>query len=172
MLENLKLKGLECQNQIERRELFIAVGKPKHLKKLDLGLLREITRNNVDALVQALLTLRVLENLKLEIIFGLNESQRNELFIAIAKLKYLKKLDLDWKGITQTNMDALLKTLISLQVLEKLELSVTFCCIHDCNAKCDHKCDDKCDDECGHDLAECLRNCHNECDVEREDGYH
>ena len=166
MLEKLKLKRLECRNKIESRELFIEVEKLKHLKNLDLGFDVKITRSNVDVLVQALLTLRVLEKLRLNIIYGLNESQGNELLIAIGKLKYLKKLDLHWEGITQTKVDALVKTLISLQVLEKLKLSVTFCCRHDCNAKCDHQCDDKCDDECVHDLAECLCNCHNECEEE------
>ena len=167
MLENLNLKSSECQNKIESRELFIAVGKLKHLKKLDLGLLNwKITRNNVDALVRMLVTLPVLKKLRLKIIYGLNESQGNELFNAIGKLKYLKGLYLDWEGITQADVDALLKTLISLQVLEKLKLSGTFCCRHDCNAKCDHKCDDRCDDECVHDLVECRRNCHNECEEE------
>ena len=169
MLENLQLKSSECRNKIKSRELFIAVGKLKHLKKLDLSWLGKITRSSVDALIQALLTLRVLEKLRLEIINGSNESQGKGLLIAIGKLKYLKKLYLDWEGITQTNVDALAKTLISLQVLEKLKLSVAFCCRHDCNAKCDHQCDDKCDDECVHDLAECRRNCHNECEEESDD---
>ena len=169
-LEKLALSRFKCENETEKKELFIAVGKLKHLKTLDLGLDMKITRTNVKALARALPSLRVLENLRLGYIYYINESQGVELLIAIEKLKYLKKLTLGWRKMTQTHVDALVRALASLQVLEELTLLVNLYCNHECDSDCDdecdhycypecyHDCDEKCRDECGHDCYD--DNCH------------
>ena len=175
MLEKIRLEALECRNESESKKLLNAIGKLKQLKKLNLGCFIKITRNNLEALVKALTSLRVLEKLKLRNIYDISESPGKELLIALRKLKYLKELELRWEKITQTNVDDLVKTLASLQVLNRLRLQVNFYCKHDCDDKCDggcghdcvencnHKCDDKCDDECDH---ECDDECRGKCDDE------
>ena len=166
LLEKLALSRFKCKNESEKRELFITVAKLKYLKTLDLGEDLKISRTNVKALVRALPSLGILENLKLDYIYDINESQSEELLTAVGKLKYLKKLTLDWRKMTQTNVDALVTALASLQVLEELTLKVNFYCNHECDGNCDdecdhdcffkcrHDCDAKCDEECGHDCCD------------------
>ena len=162
LLETLELWEFKSKNGSEKKELFIAVGKLKHLKELTLD--TKITRTNVKALAnKALPSLQILENLTLRDIYGINKCQGEELLTAVGKLKYLKKLHLTWQKMTETNVDALVRALASLQVLEELTLGVRFYCKHDCdydcNDECDHGCypdcyhyyDNSCLDECGHD---------------------
>ena len=141
LLQKLVFSEFECKNDREKKELFIAVGKLKHLKTLTLG--TKINQANVKGLARPLLSLQVLENLQLKCIYDINEIQGEELLTAVGKLKYLKKLTLNWEKMTPTNVDALVRELASLQVLEELTLDVYFYCNHDC--------DDSCEDECDHD---------------------
>ena len=152
-LEKLKVRGFKCKNESEKKELFVAVGKLKHLKKLALD--TKITRTNVKALARALPSLQKLENLKLDYIYDINESQGAELLTAVCKLKYLKKLTLHWRKMKPTNVDALVRALASLQVLEELTLDVYFYCNHDC----DEDCEDECDHNCYRDIC---RYCHHD----------
>ena len=89
LLEKLVLRGFECENESKKKELFIAVGKLKHLKTLDLSQDTKITRTSVKALARALPPLQILENLILDYIYDINESQSEELLTAVGKLKYL-----------------------------------------------------------------------------------
>ena len=152
LLEKLWLSRFECKNESEKRELFIAFGKLKHLKTLNFSFHTKITQTNVNALAKALPSLQILENLKLGDIYDINKCQCEELLAAVGKLKYLKKLHLTWQKMTETNVDALVRALASLHVLEELTLDVNF--------YCNHECDDDCNDECDH---ECSRDCHHSC---------
>ena len=164
LLEKLELHdGLLSLSESDVKELFIAVGKLKYLKELNLGCGIKITQTNAEALVRALPSLRMLEKLKLKPIYDINESKGKELFISLEKLKYLKKFTLDLRRTAQTKVDAFFKALASLPVLEELTLRVKFCfshecddncadkCDHQCSYQCYHNCELKCGDKCGHD---------------------
>jgi hypothetical protein len=165
LLEKLKLEetsedGDEC---VECEELFIALGKLKHLKELYLHCWSiEITSFNVEALATALLSCEMLEKIKLSKsrISCSDEFRCKQLLIAVCKQKYLKKLHLRWKKITRTNVDDLVEALASLQVLEELTLWVEFYCGHDCDLNCDDDCDHDCDDDCCHfSYGRCDKEC-------------
>ena len=180
LLETLELYSFKSKNESEKKELFIAVGKLKHLKTLHFFSGTKITRTNVKALARALPSLQILENLELTDIYDINKCQCEELLAAVGKLKYLKRLDLNWRKMTETNVDALVRALASLQVLEELTLHVNFYCNHecedDCNDECDHECsrdchhscyEGKCRDECGHDCYD--DSCHKcRCDEKKK----
>ena len=179
LLETLELYSSKSKNESEKEELFIAVGKLKHLKTLHFFSGTKITRKNVKALARALPSLQILENLELGDIYDINKCQGEELLTAVGKLKYLKALDLSWSKMTETNVNALVRALASLQVLERLALRVRFYCKHDCdydcNDECDHDCypdcnhycNNSCLDECGHDCYD--DSCHKcRCDEEKQ----
>jgi hypothetical protein len=158
LLEELKLEGPDVvigKSESESKELFIALGKLKYLKKLHLGWSIEITHTNVEALVRAFLSCGMLEKIKLDGISCLNESQCKQILITVCKLKYLKELYLRWEKITRTNVDTLVEALISMQMLEMLTLWVEFYCSHDCDDGCDDDCDKDWDDECDQGCDEC-----------------
>ena len=46
--------------------------------------------------------------------------------------------------MTQTNVDALVRALASLQVLDKLSLHICFYCNHQCDVNCDDECHHTC----------------------------
>ena len=106
----------ECQKQ-----LFAALGKLKYLKELNLCETR-ITQTGVEALAEVLPSLQLLEELGLGKISRCDDGCHKQLFDALGKLKYLKKLTLGLTGITQTDIEALTDVLSSLQLLEKLYL--------------------------------------------------
>ena len=162
LLETLELYRFKSKNESEKKELFIAVGKLKHLKTLEL--FTKITRTNVKALAKALPSLQILENLRLVDIYDINKCQGEELLTAVGKLKYLKTLDLSWRKMTQTNVNALVRALASLQVLERLALRVRFYCKHDCDYDCNDECDHDCYPNCYHDCNyNCLDACGHDC---------
>ena len=167
LLETLELWQFKSKNGSEKKELFIAVGKLKHLKTLDFFFGTKITRTNVKALANALPSLQILENLRLFYIYDINKCQGEELLTAVGKLKYLKTLNLSWTKMTETNVDALVRALASLQVLERLALRVRFYCKHDCDYDCTDECDHDCYPDCNHYcnhswLDECGHDCYDD----------
>ena len=152
LLEELTLNGTWWEKSGDgehKKNMFSAISKLKYLKKLDLSI-GEYFIYTEGALSKMLPSLQLLEKLKLKEINLKNGNQVKELFIALGKLKNLRKVDLYWQKITQTNVDALAKTLASLQVLEELTLWVYFYCNHDCDDDSDNECDHNCEDECWH----------------------
>ena len=100
-----------------KRQLFLAVGKLKYLKELDLF------RSSVDefgaiALAEVLPSLQLLEILALGIVH-INEDSSKQLFLAAAKLKYLKKLSF-YIIDDSSDLIPLTEVLPSLQFLEEL----------------------------------------------------
>ena len=104
-----------------KRQMYLAVGKLKYLKELDLF------RSGVDefetmALAEALPSLQLLEILVLGDVRFLNEGSMERLFLAVGKLKYLKKLSLSYNEDGSTDLVPLTEVLPSLQFLEELTL--------------------------------------------------
>ena len=96
MLGKIDLDG-GCQKQ-----LFLALGKLKYLKELNLCK-TDITQTDVEALAGVLPSLQLLEKL----VFGeidFDDECKKQLFAALGKLKYLKELNLCKTGITQTDV--------------------------------------------------------------------
>jgi Leucine-rich repeat (LRR) protein len=119
LLEKLVLGNIDFDNESEEK-LFYAIMKLRSLKKLDLAS-TELAQTGTGALAEVLPSLRVLEELTLGKIDFDNTSEK-QLFAAIAKSKYLKKLGLRGSKITQTGAVILVQMLPSLQLLETLRL--------------------------------------------------
>ena len=116
LLERLVL----CLFCFDKRQLILAVGKLKYLKELDL--LRTFFReSDIMALAEVLPSLQLLEILLLGII-KFNEESNKHLFLAVSKLKYLKKLSLSYDGDGSTDLIPLTEVLPSLRFLEELTL--------------------------------------------------
>ena len=99
-------------------QLFYTVGKLKYIKELDLSAIG-IGPQGVVALTAILPSLPLLEKLvlgKSDLDIGNDEP----LFCALGKLKYLKNLNLYRTTITPLGVEALIKILPSLQLLENL----------------------------------------------------
>jgi hypothetical protein len=68
MLEKIKLDGISCLNESQCKNILITVCKLKYLKELYLRW-EKITRTNVDTLVEALISMQMLEMLTLWVEF-------------------------------------------------------------------------------------------------------
>jgi Ran GTPase-activating protein (RanGAP) involved in mRNA processing and transport len=119
LLEKLVLGNIDFDNGSEEK-LFYVIMKLRSLKKLGL-VSTELTQTGTGALAEVLPSLQVLEELTLGEIDFDNTSEK-QLFAAVAKSKYLKKLDLRFTKITQTGAVTLAEVLPSLQLLETLWL--------------------------------------------------
>ncbi len=119
LLEKLVLAAIDVDNE-GQKQLFLAVGKLRYLKELDLRNTK-ITETSAVALAKVLSSLHLLEKLLLGRIDDDNETQE-QLFHAAGKLRYLKELDLFGTKITETGAVALANVLPSLHLLEKLSL--------------------------------------------------
>ena len=140
-----------------KKQLLAAMSKLRYLKKLNLNC--DVNMESyiyVEGLGKMLKSLWLLEKLELMPWKCKNECEKKELLIAVGKLKYLKKLELRWEKITQTNVNDLVNTLASLQVLQEFTLWVGFYCNHECDDDCDDKCDHNCEDD------SCCDPCHDE----------
>ena len=104
----------------DERQLFLAVGKLKYLKELDL-LCTGVDELGAMALAEVLPSLQLLEILVLgDVVF--NEESNKQLFFAVAELKYLKKLSVSYNAYSPTDLIPLTEVLPSLQFLEELTL--------------------------------------------------
>ena len=104
----------------DERQLFLAVGKLKYLKELDL-LCTRVDKLGAMALAEVLPSLQLLEILVLgDVVF--NEESNKQLFLAVAELKYLKKLSLSYNEYSPTDLIPLTEVLPSLRFLEELTL--------------------------------------------------
>jgi hypothetical protein len=126
LLEKLVLKNVGCAdiNDEIQKQLFAAVGKLTYLKELELKW--NITEAGADSLAEVLPSLQLLEKLVLKNDDCDDEIQK-QLFAAVGKLTYLKKLELKWFKINQAGTDSLAEVLPSLQLLEKLVLKNEHC---------------------------------------------
>ena len=105
-----------------KRQMYLAVGKLKYLKELDLFRSR-VDEFSAMALAEALPSLQLLEILVLGDVKFLNEGSMERLFLAVGKLKYLKKLSLSYYHEDgSTDLVPLTEVLPSLQFLEELTL--------------------------------------------------
>ena len=103
----------------DERQLYLAVGKLKYLKELDL-LCTGVDQLGAMALAEVLPSLQLLEILVLgDVVF--NEESNKQLFLAVAELKYLKKLSVSYV-YSPTDLIPLTEVLPSLQFLEELTL--------------------------------------------------
>ena len=119
LLEKLVLAEIDVENE-GQKQLFLAVGKLRYLKELDLSYTK-ITETGAVAFAEVLSSLHLLEKLVMCRIDDDNEAQK-QLFHAVGKLRYLKKLDLRGTKITETGAVTLANVLPSLHLLEKLWL--------------------------------------------------
>ena len=103
------------------RQMYLAVGKLKYLKELDLFRSR-VDEFSAMTLAEALPSLQLLEILVLGDVKFLNEGSMERLFLAVGKLKYLKKLSLSYHKDGSTDLIPLTEVLPSLQFLEELTL--------------------------------------------------
>ena len=120
LLQRLVLGQVLRSYSCNKRQMYLAVGKLKYLKELDL------LRSSVDefgamVLAEALPSLQLLEVLVLGDV-EFNEGSNKQLFLAVAKLKYLKKLSLSYDEDGSTDLIPLTDVLPSLQFLEELTL--------------------------------------------------
>ena len=99
---------------------FSSLESLRYLKNLDLHCTK-IRKPSVEALARVLPSLQLLEKLVLGRM-NFDDGCQKQLFAALGKLKYLKKLNLRYTRITQTGAEAFADVLPSLQLLEKLEL--------------------------------------------------
>ena len=122
LLQRLVLGQVLRSYSCNKRQMYLAVGKLKYLKELDL------LRSSVDefgamVLAEILPSLQLLEILALGIV-EFNEGSNKQLFLAVAKLKYLKKLSLSYYNEDgSTDLIPLTDVLPSLQFLEELTLN-------------------------------------------------
>ena len=116
LLEKLVLKTIYLDDE-HQKQLFAALGKLKYLKVLNLCE-TDITQIGAEALADVLPSLQLLEKLVLR---RIQFDDGSQVFAALGKLKYLKKLHLSGTHITQTGVEALVNVL-QLLLLEKLEL--------------------------------------------------
>ena len=104
----------------DKRQLYLAVEKLKYLKELDL-LRSGVYKFEAMALAKVLPSLQLLEILVLGNV-NFDERSNKQLFHAVAKLKYLKKLSLSYDEDGSTDLIPLTVVLPSLQFLEELTL--------------------------------------------------
>ena len=124
LLEKVVLGRIDLDGGYEK-QLFLALGKLKYLKELNLCK-TDITQTDVEALAGVLPSLQLLEKLELGRI-DLDGGYQKQLFLALGKLKYLKELNLRNTSITRTGVEALADVLPSLKLLEKLVLGEIDC---------------------------------------------
>ena len=105
---------------LDERQLILAVGKLKYLKELDL-FRSGVDELGAEALAEVLPSLQFLEILVLGYV-KFNEGSNKQLFLAVAKLKYLKKLSLCYGKDGSTDLIPLTEVLPYLQFLEELTL--------------------------------------------------
>ena len=123
-LEELKFRNCFINDE-SNTKLFKALGNLKYLKKLALLEFRLTETDAVAALSEALVSLPLLEKLVLKRV-KFDDGCDVQLFHAVGKLKYLKKLTLLFSGYTQTTLISLARTLPSLQWLEELKFRNCF----------------------------------------------
>jgi Ran GTPase-activating protein (RanGAP) involved in mRNA processing and transport len=126
LLEKLVMRCVQCAyiDDESEKQLFTAVGKLTYLKELDF-LTYKITRAGSDSLAEVLPSLQLLEKLLLTNDYGgdaMDDLNGKQLFDAVGKLTYLKKLKFGGFMITRADADTLDEVLPSLQLLEKLVL--------------------------------------------------
>ena len=117
VLEKLGLDVVKSGDFKFGKRLFGVIGNLRYLKELLCHFV--IDEAGIDALTHALPSLQMLESLQLRSVVV---DKCNELFPALGKLRYLKKLELDvtcWAA----NCEAVIKMLQSLRLLEELVLS-------------------------------------------------
>ena len=121
-LQLLEVLELDLDNCDDGSQLFATVGKLRYLKKLTLWGFKGTQQHHI-ALAEVLPTLQLLEKLHLHKKEDESDDQSEiKLFQAIGKLKYLKKLALNYFCLTQTDaVVSLSEVLASLQVLERFE---------------------------------------------------
>ena len=124
LLEELFLGRIYFEDGCHK-QLFVALGKLKYLKKLNL-LLTDITQTDVETLTDVLSSLQFFENLSFREI-NCDDGCQKQLFASLGKLKYLKEYGLCFTCITQTSAEALADVLPSLHCLEKLHLICISC---------------------------------------------
>ena len=120
LLQRLVLGQVLGSFWCNKSQMYLAVGKLKYLKELDL-LRSSVYEFGAMALVEALPSLQLLEILVLGIV-DFNEESNKQLFLAVSKLKYLKKLSLSYGGDGSTYLIPLTEVLPSLRFLEELTL--------------------------------------------------
>jgi hypothetical protein len=122
LLEKLELGCENFPSNEFDEQLYAAIGKLKHLRRLSL---LEFKVTNGEGLAKVLPLLELLEELVLcwqhDGVF--NSEHENQVIAAIGKLRYLKELDLQCYD-HDINMETLSKTLPSLRLLEKLKLAM------------------------------------------------
>ena len=121
LLQRLVLGQVLRLYSCNKRQMYLAVGKLKYLKELDL-LRSSVDKFDAMALAEILPSLQLLEILALGIV-EFNEGSNKQLFLAVAKLKYLKKLSLSYDEDGSTDLIPLTDVLPSLQFLEELTLN-------------------------------------------------
>ena len=130
-------------NEESNKQLFLAVAELKYLKKLSFSY--EYGSTDLIPLTEVLPSLQFLEELTLKNL-DFDYGSRAQLFHAIGKLQYLKKLNVCYSNIAKTDVIHLAEVLPSLQWLEELEL-----------ADLDTDDDDDDDDECNAQLFCAIR---------------
>ena len=121
LLEILVLGDVKFLNEGSMERLFLAVGKLKYLKKLSLSYYHEDGSTDLVTLSEVLPALQFLEELTLKYLES-DYGSGTQLFHAIGRLQYLKKLNVRVSQIDKPNLISLAKVLPSLQWLEELEL--------------------------------------------------
>ena len=121
LLERLVLGQVLGSFWWNKRQMYLAVGKLKYLKELDLFRFG-VGKFGAMAFAEVLPPLQLLEILVLGDV-DLHEESDKQLFLAVAKLKYLKKLSLSYYGHGSTDLILLTEVLPSFpQFLEELTL--------------------------------------------------
>ena len=124
LLQRLVLGHVLGSLWCNKRQMYLAVGKLKYLKELDL-FRSSVDKFNAMALAGVLPSLPLLEILVLGDGKFLNEGSMERLFLAVGKLKYLKKLSLSYYHEDgSTDLVPLTEVLPSLQFLEELTLKI------------------------------------------------
>ena len=119
LLEKLVLEGNYSDDECDE-QLFVALGNLKYLKELHLVRVY-ITEHGTRTLAHVLPSLTLLEKLVLEW-KDFDDECDEQLFAALANLKYLKELHLVCVNITEHGTRTLAHVLPSLTLLEKLVL--------------------------------------------------
>ena len=122
LLQRLVLGHVLGSLWCNKRQMYLAVGKLKYLKELDL-FRSSVDKFNAMALAGVLPSLPLLEILVLGDGKFSDEGSMERLFLAVGKLKYLKKLSLSYYHEDgSTDLVPLTEVLPSLQFLEELTL--------------------------------------------------
>ena len=107
-------------------QLYAAIGKLKYLRKFHLLIFNTNANSEVEALAEVLPSLELLEELELrwDEENELDSEHKKQLFAAMSKLRYLKRLNFNCNYIPESYyyFEGLGKMLTSLRLLEKLEL--------------------------------------------------